>query len=346
MATPRTQTRSQKESNTVLVGIDLGTSRSAVSAGKGKKVLVESYVGWPKDFLARKVLGKEVLFGEEALANRLSLELVRPLEHGVIKEGTARDQDAIRELIGHLVEQVEPGELREVHAVVGVPAESLRTNKLAIKEAAADAVQALMVVSEPFAVAYAHNLLNNSLVIDIGAGTMDFCIMHGSIPGEEDQRTVLQAGDYIDRQLHDLLAERYPSASFNMNMVRHFKEQHSFVGEPPEPAMVDIPVAGRPTPHDITDDLRRACESILPAMVETTTELIARFDPEYQAVVRENVILAGGGSQIRGLAEYLQGQLAEYGSARVQVVDDPVFSGADGALALARDMPAEYWEQL
>ena len=105
----------------------------------------------------------------------------------------------------------------------------------------------------------------------------------------------------------------------------------------------DIPVDGRPTKHDITDEMRRACESILPAIVESTLELIAKFDPEYQDIIRQNIILAGGGSQIRGLDEYLENVLSEYGPAKVHIVDDPLFSGADGALALAQDMPAEYW---
>jgi rod shape-determining protein MreB len=345
-ASSKKDTTTKKDANTLLVGIDLGTSRSVISAGKGRKHVVESYVGWPKDFLARRMLGKDVLFGEEALERRLSLELYRPLEHGVIKEGTSRDQEAIRALVRHLIGLVDTDGDLIVNAVVGVPAESLRTNKLAIKEAVASSVQALMVVSEPFAVAYAKDLLDNALIIDIGAGTMDFCIMHGTIPSEDDQRTVLAAGDYIDRQLHDMMVERFPNASFNLNMVRRFKEMHSFVGAPPETVEVDLPVAGKPVKHDITEFLRRACESILPAMVETTTELIARFDPEYQAAVRQNVVLAGGGSQIRGLAAYLEAVLEEYGPARVQVVDDPVYSGADGALALARDMPAEYWERL
>ena len=83
----------------LIVGIDLGTSRSAISASNGKKKWVESYVGWPKDFIAKKVVGKPVLFGEEALHNRLSLEIFRPLERGVIKEGTTRDEEAVKELI-------------------------------------------------------------------------------------------------------------------------------------------------------------------------------------------------------------------------------------------------------
>ena len=50
----------------MIVGIDLGTSRSAISASNGKKKWVESYVGWPKDFIAKKVVGAPILFGENA----------------------------------------------------------------------------------------------------------------------------------------------------------------------------------------------------------------------------------------------------------------------------------------
>ena len=181
------------------------------------------------------------------------------------------------------------------------------------------------------------------MVIDVGAGTVDFCIMHGTVPTEEDQRTVLTAGDYIDQQLYNFMEERYPHSDFHLNMVRKFKEKYSFVGEAERAVKVDIPVDGRPTKHDITDEMRRACESILPAIVESMLELIARFDPEYQDVIRKNVIIAGGGSQIEGLAEYLEKVLSEYGESKVQVVDDPLFCGSDGALALAEDMPEEYW---
>lgn len=340
----KTKTNSRSVTDKLYIGIDLGTSRSAIAASNGKRAWIDSYVGWPKDFVARKALGAPVLFGEEALKHRLSLELNRPLEHGVIKEGTARDQEAIRELIGHMIGLVEPGDDQDLHAVVGVPAESFKTNKLAIKRCVGDAADAIMVVSEPFAVAYGKDLLDNALVIDIGAGTIDFCIMHGTVPGDDDQRTLLTAGDYLDRQLLDGLIERYPTASITLNMARQFKERLSFVGEPDGTVTADIPVNGKSTPHDITAEMRRACESILPGIVETAAEMIARFDPEYQDAVRRNIILAGGGSQIRGLARYLERELGAYGPCKVKAVDDPLFAGADGCLALARDMPPEYWE--
>ena len=273
------------------------------------------------------------------MENRLSLELVRPLEHGVIKEGVSRDEEAVQELVGHLLELADAYGSQELYAVVGVPAESLRANKLAIKRAVQDYVDSLMVVSEPFAAAYGRGLLNNAIVIDIGAGTTDFCIMHGSMP-------IQAAGDYIDQQLYNIIKDKYPESDFNMNMIRGFKEAHSYVGNSKGKVEVEIPVAGRLMIHDITEDIGAACESLFPAIVENTMELIARFDPEYQEIVRENIVLAGGGSQIRGMAKAIENALNEDGPCKVTTVSDPVYASADGALALAQDMPEEYWEDL
>ena len=52
------------------VGIDLGTSRSAISASNGEKFVVDSFVGWPADMVAKKVLKRSVLIGHDAVANR------------------------------------------------------------------------------------------------------------------------------------------------------------------------------------------------------------------------------------------------------------------------------------
>ncbi len=337
---------SQNQDNSLFVGIDLGTSRSSISASNGRREWIESFVGWPKDFISARVIGKQVLFGDEALKHRLSVDLCRPLERGVIREGIERSEEAVKEIIRHLIELVEPGEGRKICAVVGVPADTLKVNKLAIRKAVSDFVHSLMVVSEPFAVAYAMDLLNNALIIDIGAGTTDFCIMHGAIPAEDDQKTIFNAGDYIDEQLYSYLSEKYPNSRFTKNMVRQFKEKYSFVTEVAEQIKVEIPVDGRPLPHDIKNEVKRACESILPALVETTTEMIARFDPEFQAEIKKNIVLAGGGSLIRNLKENIQNALKEYGPCRVTAVDDPLFAGSNGALKLALDMPEKYWENL
>ena len=184
------------------------------------------------------------------------------------------------------------------------------------------------------------------MIIDIGAGTVDFCIMHGTMPLEEDQRSLLLAGDYIDERLLQLLSENYPEADFSLNMVRKIKEKHGFVGDPRSRVKIEAPVEGRFTEFDITDEMRRACESPMPAIVETAIDLIAGFDPEFQENVRKNIIVAGGGSQLRGLDSYLAAAMKEFEPCNFTCIDDPLYAGADGALQLATDMPEEFLEQL
>ena len=72
---------------------------------------------------------------------------------------------------------------------------------------------------------------------------------------------------------------------------------------------------------------------------------IVGFDPEFQNELRQNILLAGGGSQIRGLGEEVRSNLSEFGPCRVTIVDDPIYAGALGALKLAQDMPESEWRR-
>jgi rod shape-determining protein MreB len=334
----------------VYVGIDLGTSRSSISTSTGQRHVVDSYVGWPLDMVARKVLKREVLIGREALDSRSMLDLHRPLEAGLIKDGSEKDEAAVRELLRHLLALggVDPASRDgvKVRAVVGVPAEALRVNKQQVRKALQGAVDSLLIVSEPFAVAYGLDALLHAMIIDIGAGTTDLCVMNGRLPNEEDQRTLTAAGDWIDEQLARLLRERHPQARFSIHMVRTWKEEASFVGDSRSPVVVTVPVDGKPTTIDITAEMRQACEGILPPLVESMQDLLSRVDPEYQEKVRHNVVLSGGSGLIRGLGPRLEKALAEVGGGKVRTVKDPVFVGSDGGLAIAQDAPDSDWEKL
>src|ERR1043165_3286262 len=93
----------EENNETLCVGIDLGTSRSSISASNGERHVIDSYVGWPLDMIARKLVKKPVLVGHEALENRSMLDLRRPLERGLIKEGSERDAEAVQEILRHLM---------------------------------------------------------------------------------------------------------------------------------------------------------------------------------------------------------------------------------------------------
>jgi rod shape-determining protein MreB len=129
-------------------------------------------------------------------------------------------------------------------------------------------------------------------------------------------------------------------------MISDWKESYSFVGEARDQVSVEAPVQGRPTDFDITAEMRAACESLLPPVVETMIDLISRVEPEYQAKMRGNVILSGGTALIKGLGVSLQDALQEVGGGKVRVVKDPVYVGSDGGLAIAIDAPESDWELL
>src|SRR5205823_7402214 len=145
--------------------------------------------------------------------------------------------------------------------------------------------------------------------------------------------------------LQKLIEERYPQANVTMFMVREWKEKYSFVGDSRR-ATVTAPVKGVPTELDITNEIKTACETILPPVVETMLDLLSRVEPEFQERVRNNVILSGGGGLTRGLAEAMEAALKQVGGGKVTYMADPVFIGSDGGLALALDAPDGDWEKL
>ena len=329
------------------IGIDLGTFRSVMVSSDSHEEEELTVIGTPKDPIARNFLKRDVLFGEEALKNRLALNLFRPLEHGVIKD-TNEDRDFIAHFITHLISLSDPEDYDRVVAVIGAPAEASYVDKTAIFDAAAGTVNAAMIISEPFAVAYALDMLEHTLVIDIGAGTTDLCRVYGTIPSPEDQMHTEYAGDYVDRKIIEEVQSKYSGAQITKDMARRWKEQHSFVSTstPDAPIMVDFSIEGKAMTLDITDCVQKACESIVDPIVENVKKLISSSNPEYQDAFRRNMILAGGGSGISGLGAMIERKLSDLGDVSVHVVDDPVRLGAMGGLRLAMEVPEELWKNL
>jgi rod shape-determining protein MreB len=333
-----------RDSGILYLGMDLGTSRTAVAASNGIRESVLTAIGYPKDIVSRKLFkGREALFGEDALKNRTSLSFHKPLAEGVIINNDTEKkaaQDIIRHAMG--LARSRTGDL--IYAVIGAPAQASMDNKVLIIEAVRELADSVIICSEPFAVAYGLDRLNETLVIDIGAGTIDLCRMHGTMPDADDQITIDQAGDHIDRTLYQLIEAAHPEAQFSIQMIKEIKDKFSTVEDSIEPIKATFPVDGRPTEFDITKEMKKACSTIVKPIVEAINKLVATFDPEFQSRLRNNVLMGGGGSQIRGLDRLIEQALGELGGGRVVRVEEPLYAGANGALKIAHDMPEEYWE--
>jgi rod shape-determining protein MreB len=81
------------KSNVVYLGIDLGTANSSIATSTSIKRTVPSVVGWPKDLISYKFIQKPIVFGEECIRNRMALDLVYPLENGILKYRTTNGGD-------------------------------------------------------------------------------------------------------------------------------------------------------------------------------------------------------------------------------------------------------------
>ena len=123
--------------------------------------------------------------------------------------GVAQDDEAnlaaAKAFVSHLLETVDPEEYDQVFGVICSPSHVSFTDKSNLVATLRGQVNAIMVVTEPFATAYGIEEIASSIVVDIGAGTTDIARIYGTFPTDEDQVTIQEAGDWLDLKLMDLI---------------------------------------------------------------------------------------------------------------------------------------------
>jgi actin-like ATPase involved in cell morphogenesis len=122
-------------------------------------------------------------------------------------------------------------------------------------------------------------------------------------------------------------------------MVRRWKEDGSYVGGDVREQMIELSVDGKKQVVDVGDLVQIACEELIPHLVNAVKRIVSTADPEYQSILRNNIILSGGGSLIDGIADRIADELADIGDVRVWCCDEPIIRVADGALKLSMVMP-------
>ena len=332
-------------SERLYVGIDLGTFQSTIASSAGAMHSIETVVGRPKDPVARNFLKRDVLFGADALKNKLACNLYRPMAAGVTQDDEA-NLAAAKAFVSHLIETVDPEEFDEVFGVICSPSHVSFTDKSNLVATLRGQVNAIMVVTEPFATAFAIDEIGGSIVVDVGAGTTDIARIHGTFPSDEDQVTIQEAGDWLDLELMNLIAKKFTGAQITKDMVRKWKEESSYVGGDVRTVEVSLSVDGKSQKVDIGDLIQEACDLLVPKVANAIKRIVAEADPEYQPVLRNNIILSGGGSLIEGLADRVALEISDIGDVNVWCVENPLEKVAEGALMLAGQMPDDMYTSI
>ena len=313
---------------TILLGLDLGTNKCCLIAGSPESndiataKIVPSVVGYVKPGIINGIIpgNADVIFGEEALKNRLHVNLVQPLADGVVAS-----VDATRDLMRHMRRIIDSAGNSEIRAVIGVPANAPQDARDNVRRAVSGVFDRVLLVPEPFLAALGVrddarvgqsnyvDPVNNSLFIDIGAGTTDLCLVQGYFPTAEDQISFPFAGDAIDQLMLESINQIYPESGLSHLKIREVKEQHAYVGASRKPIDVKVIIGGKSRTLELGDVIGNACNQLLDWVYEGCKRLISRAASDSIEQLLQNIIITGGGSQIRGIDTELQKRLSADG---------------------------------
>ena len=352
------------KATSLLIGLDLGTNKSCVLAGPPGSTditvskVVPSVVGYVKDGIVDGIIAGNVriLYGEDALRQRLHVELVAPLAEGVIAR-----PEAARDFMQHIRLLADPTGRAEIRAVVGVPANAGEQAREGIRRSAQGIFSRILLIPEPFLAALGFrddsrvkqsgyvDPVVNSLFIDIGAGTSDLCLVQGYFPTREDQISIPFAGDAIDETIFGELNRTYPNNGLSRISVREIKEAHAYVGPSRKPLDVNVVIGGKGRTLELGDAVGNACNALIEKIYPALTAMIACASSDSVVTLLQNIIVTGGGSQIRGIDTVLQKRLADdgYESPKVRLAgQDFQRYVALGALKAARAARENQWQVL
>jgi rod shape-determining protein MreB len=335
----------------VLAGAPTGTD---ITVSK----VVPSVVGYVKDGIVDGIIAgnARILYGEDALRAMLHVRLVAPMVEGIVAQ-----PEAARDFLKHIRALVDPTGTAEIRAVIGVPANAGAAAREDIRRAAFGLFDRVLFIPEPFLAALGFrddsrvnqpNYIDpvvNSLFIDIGGGTSDLCLVQGYFPTAEDQISIPFAGDAIDELLQADLDRVYPNNGLSRHTVREIKETHAYVGPSRKPLEVKVVMGGKAHTIELGDTIGRACNTLIDKIYPALTSLIARASSDSVVALLQNIIVTGGGSQIKGIDAVLQKKLTDDG------YEDPKvrLAGHDfkryvalGALKAARAARENQWQVL
>ncbi|WP_371497030.1 rod shape-determining protein [Kitasatospora sp. NBC_00374] len=317
------------------IGIDLGTANTLVYL-QGRGIVLNE----PSVVAMDRRSGEVLSVGADAkrTLGRTPGSIVasRPLQDGVIA-----DFEGTQHLLRHFLRKV-TGRRRlfgpRPRVVVCVPSGITGVERRAVVEALAGAgAKSVHLIEEPMAAAIGAGLPvhepTGSMVVDIGGGTTEVAVL--SMGGIVAARSLRVAGDRMDqaitrqvRKEHSLLiGER---TAEEIKLVLGTADPISG-GELPDGAEVHgrDSVGGLPRTAAVTmDQIRDALDEPVAEIITAVRQTLDRVPPELAGdVLRNGVVLTGGGALLRGLDQ----RIARETGLPVRVADNPLDCVAVGS---------------
>lgn len=323
------------------IGIDLGTANTLVYV-KGKGIVINE----PSVVAVNKKTSQILAIGNEAkrMVGRTPAHIVasRPLVDGVVSEFEITEQ-----MLKYFFEKVHQEGFTlfpRPQVVVGIPSGVTEVEKRAVEDAAVNAgARQAFLIEEPMAAAIGARLPIQSpsgcMVVDIGGGTTEVAVI--SLGGIVIFKSLRIAGDEMNE---DII--QYARSEFKLVIGEKTAEEIKIaigstypLKKPLETIMRgrDL-VSGLPKEIKINDEqvrealarsVRTIVNEIKIALEETPPELIAD-------IMARGIILAGGGSLLRGLAKLI----SEQTKMPVSVADDPLTCVVRGCGIVLEDIEA------
>ena len=291
------------------IGIDLGTANTLVYVkGKGIVLREPSVVAIDKN--RRRVLA----VGSEAklMLGRTpsNITAVRPLRNGVIA-----DFEVTQEMIKYFIRKVHNRRsLLHPRIVIGIPSGITEVEKRAVQESAEQAgAREVYLIEEPMAAAIGSELPvsepHGSMICDIGGGTTEVAVI--SLGGMVVAKSLDVAGDEMDdcivqyfRRKHNLVIGETTAEEVKIQIGSVFplKEEKTIEVKGRDQAK------GLPKTILVTsEEIRQALMEPVQLIVDVIKQVLEETPPELSSdLVDRGMVLAGGGSLLRGFPELIR----------------------------------------
>ncbi len=265
---------------------------------------------------------------------------IRPLRDGVISEFEIT-QAMLEYFIGKAHQQsIVP--LPRPRIVIGIPSGATEVERRAVYDAAmsAGACETLL-IEEPAAAAIGAGLpvaeVRGNMIVDIGGGTTEVAVI--SMGGIVVSRSLRVAGDEMDQDNITYIRNKYnlfigermaEQVKINIGSAYPLSEEKTMVVRGRNLVM------GLPEAIEISSvEIREALAGSVQVIIDTIKDALDEAPPEIVADLLETgICLAGGGSQLKGLADRLTEEL----HVRVWVAEDPMTCVARGAGTILEDI--------